>query len=248
MNQQQFNFQDGRTEGEDLEASLVRPDRQFTYDGLGMPDWPSAKPLNNRNCITVDRVTSPGGGPEHRFVIKRGDPVRVWLGASGFYTGRVTGISHKRREVCVSSQLGHKGTWHAVATIYPAPAEEPAVSTDDSVARREVTEGTNIANHPRDEFAEADVVLPATERYYLTVYIDLAANALPEISAESLHNLRWAIRDAIEDRSVAEVIGSGNSADQMDIGMEVTNVERAQHQVRAIAAEFGFPEVEFVQG
>lgn len=88
----------------------------------------------------------------------------------------------------------------------------------------------------------------AQERHSLTIYIDLTENALLEISGESLHNMRWEIRCAIEERGIAEVIGSGAGMGRMDIGMEVENVDQAKQQLRELAAEFSLPNVSFSIG
>jgi len=56
---------------------------------------------------------------------------------------------------------------------------------------------------------------------------------------------RWEVSDLIESRGIGEVIGSGGGCGQMDIGVEVSDVEAAKSQMRAIAEEYHLKNVSF---
>ena len=60
-----------------LPPPLVRPDRQFTFDGIPHFEWPKAE--HDRDSITVDRIRDDIDGPSHRFLICRGDTVEVYF-------------------------------------------------------------------------------------------------------------------------------------------------------------------------
>lgn len=77
---------------------------------------------------------------------------------------------------------------------------------------------------------------------YISMVINLQGESLP--NPDEL-DLRWEIRDLIEDRKIGEVIGSGGGGGQMDIGIEVTDTDAAKSQLRAIANEYGLQNVEF---
>ena len=105
---------------------LVRPDRQIVYaDAATHYDWPDAKTLHDRDTITVDRITADIDGPAHRFVIKRGDTVEVYISNNNLELGTVTGISHAKEEVRVSFTEGSQGGWYNTGRIYPAIEPEP---------------------------------------------------------------------------------------------------------------------------
>jgi len=71
---------------------------------------------------------------------------------------------------------------------------------------------------------------------YVSMTIELSGDSLP--SLDEL-DLRWEIRDRIEQEHIGEVIGSGGGGGQMDIGVEVADLEGAKEKMRAIAAEYG---------
>ncbi len=96
---------------------LVRPDRQFTFDGAAHYDWPL--PEEDRDTITVDRLRDDIDGPPHRFVIRRGDTVEVFFRQDRVEIGEVFGISHARQEVRVRFGDRGQGIWFAVGQIYP---------------------------------------------------------------------------------------------------------------------------------
>jgi len=77
---------------------------------------------------------------------------------------------------------------------------------------------------------------------YLSLVINLCSEGLP--SRDELE-LRWKIQDLIEEQQIAEVIGSEAGRGQMDIDMEVTDIEAAKSQVRKIAVQYQFQDIEF---
>ncbi|MCH7686251.1 MAG: hypothetical protein IH899_06180, partial [Planctomycetes bacterium] len=103
---------------------LVRPDRQFTFDGQPFYEWP--QPTHDRDSITVDRISDDIDGPAHRFLIRRGDTVEVFFSKDKQELGEVVGISQARQEVRVCFREGTKGIWFAVGQIYPAVEAMPA--------------------------------------------------------------------------------------------------------------------------
>lgn len=108
--------------------SLVRPDRQIVYsEATTHYDWPDAKLLHDHDTITVDRVVDDIDGPAHRFVIKRGDTVEVYISEGNLHVGEVIGISHARQEARVAwDETLAKGGWFHVGRIYPTSEPEPA--------------------------------------------------------------------------------------------------------------------------
>lgn len=102
-----------------LPPPLVRPDRQFTFDGLPHYEWPA--PQYDRDTISVDRIREDIDGPSHRFLIQRGDTVEAFL-LSNKQTnlGEVVGISHANEEVCVRFAESTAGIWFHKGQIYPA--------------------------------------------------------------------------------------------------------------------------------
>ncbi len=105
---------------------LVRPDRQFTFDGKDHWDWP--RPTDDRDAISVDRLRDDIDGPSHRFVIRRGDTVEVFFSRDKLETGEVVGISNANQEVRVRFTEGTDGQWFAVGQIYPAPTASAGVA------------------------------------------------------------------------------------------------------------------------
>ncbi len=97
---------------------LVRPDRQFTFDGK--PHWEWLEPKHDRDTISVDRIREDIDGPSHRFLIKRGDTVEVFFAKDKLEIGEVVGISHAEQQVRVRFRDGTEGIWFAVGCIYPA--------------------------------------------------------------------------------------------------------------------------------
>lgn len=104
---------------------LVRPDRQLTYGGLSHYEWPDAKPLHDRDTITVDRIRDDIDGPSHRFIIKRGDTVEAYFNKDCIKVGEVVGISHANNEVRVRFAEGTDGIWFYKGCIYPVAPQEP---------------------------------------------------------------------------------------------------------------------------
>lgn len=127
---------------------LVRPDRQFTFDGLPHYEWPP--PTHDRDSITVDRIRDDIDGPSHRFLIQRGDSVEAWFSKDKTEVGEVVGISQAWQEVRVSFREGTAGIWFSVGCIYPAVEErQKAAQTSKVIA---------AADEPSDAFDEADRV------------------------------------------------------------------------------------------
>jgi hypothetical protein len=102
---------------------LIRPDRQFTFDGAPHYDWP--QPEVDRDTITVDRIRDDIDGPSHRFVVKRGDTIEAFFSRNRLEIGEVVGISHARHEVRVRFGQRGKGIWFAIGQIYPVPEKVP---------------------------------------------------------------------------------------------------------------------------
>lgn len=140
-------------------APFIRPDRQITYQGSDNTyEWPSADSLHDRNTITVDRVVASTIGPSYRFLIKRGDTVNVYFGASGMHPGVVTGISHAKHEVRVALVPGKPGAWHKLGCIYPAPEPQPEPSLGTSLSA--CIDELNSQYTPEGGFTEAEIVYP----------------------------------------------------------------------------------------
>lgn len=103
--------------------TLVRPDRQLVYGGAHYCEWPA--PDLDFDTITVDRIRDDIDGPCHRFVIKRGDTVEVFLAADRIEIGTVTDISHETHSVRVSFRATRRGLWVHKEQIYPVPKRTP---------------------------------------------------------------------------------------------------------------------------
>jgi hypothetical protein len=99
---------------------LVRPDRQLTYDGL--PHWKWPDPTHDTDTITVDRIHADVDGPPHRFVIRRGDTVEVFLSKSQAELGEVVDLCHRSNRVHVRFSDKQDCIWISFGRIYPAPA------------------------------------------------------------------------------------------------------------------------------
>jgi len=102
---------------------LAWPDRQLTYGGTSHYEWPP--PEHDHNTITIDRIRDDIDGPAHRFVIKRGDSVEVFLSRDRLEVGEVTGINHRNQKVQVSLREGSMGVWFAKEQVYPVPEDAP---------------------------------------------------------------------------------------------------------------------------
>lgn len=140
---------------------LVRPDRQLVYPDAGTHyDWPDPKGLHDHDTITVDRISDDIDGPAHRFVIKRGDTVEVYVGHSNFALGTVTGISHAREEVRVSLRKGHKGGWYYKGKVYPAPEPEAQQRRREPPKAKlsAIIGEVNAGSAPADSWQETDAV------------------------------------------------------------------------------------------
>ena len=139
---------------------LVRPDRQIVYaDASTHFDWPDAKTLHDRDTITVDRISADIDGPAHRFAIKRGDTVEVYIGNNNLELGTVTGISHANEEVRVSFTEGSQGGWYNTGRIYPAIEPEPKRHRNGQPLSKIIAEVNG--KHGRG-LTEADRVPPPT--------------------------------------------------------------------------------------
>ena len=138
-------------EPERLPPPLIRPDRQFTFDGLPHPQWPA--PPHDCDAISVDRIREDIDGPSHRFVIRRGDAVEVFFGANRTDVGEVTGISHRNQEVRVSFREGSNGIWFEAARLYPTTEELP-FREPGGAPLSEVIAQTNV--EPPDGFSGDD--------------------------------------------------------------------------------------------
>lgn len=79
---------------------------------------------------------------------------------------------------------------------------------------------------------------------YVSMRIELKGDSLPD---REEFDLRWDIRDKIEEAQIGDVIGSGGGRGEMDIGVEVADAEAAISQMRAIAQQFGLTHVEFTE-
>jgi len=70
---------------------LVRPDRQVTYDGIPIADWP--EPLYDESVLVIKRLRPDIDGPPHYFLIKTGDRVEVVLDREDARVGTVADFS-----------------------------------------------------------------------------------------------------------------------------------------------------------
>lgn len=131
---------------------LLRPDRQFTFDGLPHYEWP--QPEEDRDTITVDRLRDDIDGPAHRFVIRRGDTVEVFFRRDKLEIGEVVGISLANREVRVSFREGTGGIWFAVGQIYPAVEAQVAIGETAPLSQL----GDQASRAPEGGFSEQDRV------------------------------------------------------------------------------------------
>ncbi|MCA9242068.1 MAG: hypothetical protein KDA37_17780, partial [Planctomycetales bacterium] len=145
-------------------SGLIRPDRQLVFrDAVTHYDWPDASELHDRDTITVDRI-SDHDGPPHRFVIKRGDTVRAYMGKDRFHTGSVIGISHAETRVRVSWNSGDlkRGGWFDVGAIYPAIDPE-LTQAADATPLSAVVDVLNAENEPPEGWDSTSAVpLPAS--------------------------------------------------------------------------------------
>lgn len=138
---------------------LVRPDRQIVYpEASNHFEWPDPKPLYDRDTITVDRISADIDGPSHRFVIRRGDQVEVFISRDNVDLGEVTGISHAREEVEVTFREGTGGVWFAKGQIYPAPEDTPQRPHPRGKALSAIIAEVNADHAPEGGFTEADKV------------------------------------------------------------------------------------------
>lgn len=110
-------------------SHLVRPDRQFTFDGLPVDDWPEA--MHNPESITIDRPRDDIDGPAHRFLICCGDRVEVLVrdSAQGFRAsvGTFLEIDHVRNRVLIQRRTAHDSVelWSPVESVFPAANTSP---------------------------------------------------------------------------------------------------------------------------
>lgn len=58
-------------------------------------------PIHDPDTVSVDRPRNDIDGPGHRFFVKRGDSVEVFVSAAMVEIGEVVGISHEREEVLI---------------------------------------------------------------------------------------------------------------------------------------------------
>lgn len=102
-------------------SSLIRPDRQLTYDGLPPSEWP--RPVEDRQTITVDRVRADIDGPPHRFVIRCGDVVEVFFSRNRVELAQVLDVSHAERLAQVRVSADEVPFSISVDNVFPTPVE-----------------------------------------------------------------------------------------------------------------------------
>jgi len=137
-------------------AELVRPDRQQTFDGLSPYDWP--KPVEDGESISVDRIRDDIDGPAHRFVIRRGDAVEVFLGPDRQQVGEVVDLAFARHQARVRFEPDGDATWFDAEKLFPS--REP-VPTARSPSPRQLPDP--VATQPAEQCGEADGVEPARD-------------------------------------------------------------------------------------
>jgi hypothetical protein len=98
---------------------LLRPDRQQTFDGEPVEDWP--KPKYDPEAITVDRPHDGMDGPAHRFVIRCEDNVEVFISANEARIGEVLEIGHTSHRVLVKIFYDDDSEeeWFPVERVFP---------------------------------------------------------------------------------------------------------------------------------
>ena len=94
---------------------FTRPDRQTAFDDA---EWPEVE--QDTSTLYVDRVGESTREGPHRFTIKKGDFVRVWLGGNKFETGKAVALSPKRNTVKILWKTDTKPQWFSKVKIYPA--------------------------------------------------------------------------------------------------------------------------------
>lgn len=150
---------------------LVRPDRQIVYEGAHHWEWPDAKPLHDRDTISVDRIRDDIDGPSHRFLIKRLDYVEAYFDKNRTDVGQVVGISHARQEVCVRFPGGKNGIWFSTGQIYPVSEPQPKAPRNSRPLSEIITE-VNLKHG--EGLTEADRV-PAAKTPPLFTFDDFKA-------------------------------------------------------------------------
>jgi hypothetical protein len=98
---------------------LVRRDRQQTFRGEPVEDWP--KPKYDPEAITVDRPHDGMDGPAHRFVIRCGDYVEVLVSPDESRIAEALEIGHTTLRVLVRFYLDddYEEEWFSVERIFP---------------------------------------------------------------------------------------------------------------------------------
>lgn len=100
---------------------LIRPDRQTLFDGPAS-EWPTSP--HDPEIIVVDHDRTDIDGPPHRFLIKVGDLVEIFISAEDSRIGEVRAIFHEREEVEVSFTVDGTDAQHFhVSQVYPAPPD-----------------------------------------------------------------------------------------------------------------------------
>lgn len=98
---------------------VINANRQLTYDGLPIDQWPDASCLNNSRSITIDRRQAGIDGPPHRFVVEVGDSVEVFRADKTSTVGEVVDVGHYKGEVCVQIDGCSSMEWFDIDRIYP---------------------------------------------------------------------------------------------------------------------------------
>lgn len=101
---------------------LAVPDRQEPIDFETLADLELPPKRHERNALSVDRRRADIDGPPHRFTIRLGDYVEVFVPPDAIGIGEVVDLSPREQEVRVAFHDGEAGEWFPVEVIFPCPS------------------------------------------------------------------------------------------------------------------------------
>jgi len=211
---------------------LVRPNRQITYGDQPHYEWPDCKQLEDRDTITVDRITADIDGAAHRFVVRRGDTVEAYFRRDKQEIGEVVGISHAKQEVRVRFGDHGNGVWFAVGCIYPAVEPSPEQGTTAPLSQ--IAE--QASHSPAGGFTDADRVASAPDSQGQGME-SVAAQRRPFALADYRTFLERLDADEITIEELkAEFARLRQSHEEFVAGLQK---ERTADQLKRLAARFG---------
>lgn len=142
-----------------------------------VPQGVEGKP--DRNTYVIERID------QEPFVVKRGDKVKVLMDNDKWMEGRVTGISHAKKQIRVNT------VWYDYGYIYPAEVKaEVTKEVKGAAPLSKVIEQVNKKNEPPGGWGEAKPVTGKAE--------------VPEEKPASLDQVRQEMGGKI-DESIGEV-------------------------------------------